>query len=598
MGGELVPISSVSGSLPIPRIKPTLTTRIRLTLLGDAEDFVSIVARFAGSIEQPPWEFQLGGSLVGTLECSFDLPRLVSPPVSVFKIPMRLGFQPRTGFAGTASLSQELIVTGPSGKVTGYSDFGLVYANNTWAPFEVSQWHTVQDSDFQLNEIPGATIDVGIAPFLSMDTQLIVGGSPLPSAGIPVNSIAEVDFLEIKAALPADLTIQLPLSPMDRDYTGPRWSVAATLEAQLKAALSGGAAAELFDLLGVSTSVPGNLELLPEVTLEQFNSPVINLQPDCTSPCAVEPGTEIFVQAITDHIGEGELSMMAADGDDPTVQLLEASPLLLGQASFNILAAPDGRDRSLLPRLRTNELTQILPYAELASPVVISAPGALSPVSNEIYAYADSSGTRQTQAYDLCPGALDEESSEPAVAFDGSVDTTATASHSVEGTSGESSSDVISGFVEGDDVVMTMNTSANSSANANIVPDGFGGDLCRYGTTTSSSSSAIRKFIVSVPMEYQIEASCTASSTPSNLLASYAQGRATIHIVDGEQSGLLYSYTCSETGADGSPSGNGILFPGAEVQLSSEALSGAIVSEPGADSSSSAVSVTLTLSPQ
>lgn len=277
--------------------------------------------------------------------------------------------------------------------------------------------------------------------------------------------------------------------------------------------------------------------------------------------------------------------MMAADGDDPTVQLLGQSPLLLGQASFNVPPAPDGRDRSLLPRLRTNALTQTLPYAELESPVVITVQGALSPVYHDISASAFSFAS-----WGICPGNgddSDQENNNPPVEFAGSVGTSATASSSWQDTSAQSSSDVTSSYVEGDNVVISMNLGFNSSANI------AGDSGCQPTADTGSSSQANRIFTVSAPMTYQVEATCSASAQGND---SDATGAVYIH-VDG--SGLLYSYTCNQTGAVGSPSGNGILFPGAEVQLESTVGGGSdVFNQSGAGSASAAVSVTLTLSPQ
>ncbi len=589
IGGQVVPLVEVEPDLPVNDLRVVPMVRLKLTALGDSENFGRFVLRLTGSVTQPSWQFEFGGALVGEVECSFDFPPLVVPtslPLVSFVL------QPRLGFDANISVSQLITVSGPSGRLVGYSDLGLVYADETWKTVEASQWQVENGQGFELEQVSAPVVGIEVSPFLSMDAEILIGARPTPTPSL-FDLETRLAFFDLKAALPTNLSIAVPVDPLHRDYTGPKWNIAATLESSLKAELSDSEAKKAFEYFDIPTEVPFGLELLPPVTLESRSSPSISLDPGCLSPCLVPADSTVTVGAMLDYPQTGNMELVAADGDDATVTSLGTSPVLLVSAFLDVMLAPDGRDRALFPRLRVDELSNQLPYASLQSPVVLTTAAGVVPIDHDVLA------STRTRTYRLACSADDGDVSDPDLdnppaSFVGTVSAEAQSNSSLPGLLAASTSGMESSYSEtGDDFIISMNAVNSSTAGLEA-----GINCAQFRAEAFAEAYARRRFQVSQPMLYEVQAQCAASQLTG--VAQNATGSVSID-VDGA---VLFELQCDPTGSTGATAGNGVILPGGNVAVTVNAdntalVGGSLISqEDRSDASDSAVSVTLILTPQ
>jgi len=590
LDGEAIPFEDISGQLPDPTLSSRLYVALEISLVPAQVTFAYIGVNIEGQLIQPPWQIELGVALNGTLKCSIDLPKFVSPAVKVYGFPIRLGFQPSVGINGSIGVSGQVTLQGPSGVITGSSQQAILYSNSTWAGVGVSNWVATGESSFELPDNLNTVVSVGVVPAVSVDTELILGGSPIgiPSPSSP--SWFEFAFLNMQLGLPSTISLQLPLQPDQWDYTGPQWQVDATVGASLKAELSGGVAVEAFEQAGIPKAFDGELELFGPVVLNHAESPKVILIADCPSPCLTDPGTLVNITGWGVPVeGPATLTLVQADGEDVVVQELGSQELVDGKAQFQAAPAEDGRDRFIFPRLASDELSKVLPYALTTTPVQISTSGGVMiPGVHEVS--TDAVAQVFFGSPSLCEntdGDYQRDSKLPVVGFAGTIDLQSQASASLpQGLSSSAQIDLQSTYMDtGADIVMTADMSTTTLA---VKADDV---ICISSAGGSAEGRLDRTFMVTVPVTYNIEAACMAG------LSEYSTVQLLVDNVP------LYELSCGEEDV-GSPQGNGVIYPGATTRMSVYTASGAGVGSTGfltpadMEEVTTSANATLTLAPQ
>jgi hypothetical protein len=356
---------------PLQLSDATIDWNINIKLDGSLKINAGTVEEFSFfnvktfTLEAADNTLSFGASLSGKVTCELPLPNYETPtlPISVFSF--GLGAQPKLGVEVDGAIaSPSFSISGPSGKLTSQVKDGIRYTNlDGWEPIS-EQSSEAQGSLFEADLKKEFGFTLGSKAYGGIGFELIAN----LGKGFLSYELARVEFVELLADVSLDSELKTPLDPMDRDYTGPRWDLAANVKGNFKAELTGGGLADLLAKLDVPVTIDIGGPIFDPVTEPLAGSPQLgSLALACTpSSCYLDTvgGDALTITLTTDGERSGRVDYLVSKDGVTALTELVSSDLLLSSSLAEWTptpTTPDGVYRLYL-RLETDALSSVLPY--------------------------------------------------------------------------------------------------------------------------------------------------------------------------------------------------------------------------------------------
>ena len=292
------------------------------------------------------------------VSCSLSLPSIVLLRASIYGIGLSLDLKPVVGVSIQAQTTAgTLRITGPVASAVGSVTGGLRYRPGTG-------WSTFSDRSFSggvtpsplTSDMPSFTASVEAYAGAESSIKAYLG---LPIEGFGLN-LAELTFLELKGYARASLTLPSPVTPSSPTYSGPSWSAALGVKADLGVEISSGQLPKLLRYFDISASLAGPYSLF-DLQIASRTSPTFTIWSDLGS---VGVGEGLSLSGAGSTTASGSLAFWSRRDSATTLSAIADGPFNSGAGSALLTPSADqvGTHR-IRGRLYLDGVSSIFPYA-------------------------------------------------------------------------------------------------------------------------------------------------------------------------------------------------------------------------------------------
>jgi hypothetical protein len=349
-----------------------LQVEVSVSIVGGSLQSFEFGPKASAKVTGETGSLQWSSQVAGEVTCALELTTFETPPLPVHMFSFQLGVTPEIGIkAGVSFNGPSFTIRGPKGAASGGVRGGIAWAPGGWSTYGSADWLGSFDP-FE------ADFDTDIEFELTAKPYGALGFTAIANLGRPPLglSLAEVGFADVEGGVPGELSLASPFDTLDPGYAGPSWMIAAKLEGNLKAELSGGALQSLLNTLSIPTSIDlDDATLWDPVEIELAASPTATLSADCQPNCQLNPtvpDSTVLMLVVNDSANaSGQVSFLTShDGATPLTEVANDSINGgSGSATWEPVLADLG-SHSIYGRYSIDLLSQAFPYA-VTDPLVI-----------------------------------------------------------------------------------------------------------------------------------------------------------------------------------------------------------------------------------